>query len=231
LFASIIIMAFASCSARIDGTVKDGGAADLTLKASLGTRTTAIIGSLRAFMGDKADAPVLDGQAIGRSIAALPGMRGVSLKNTGPSAVEGSISVANLGDFLASGNPKSRLVTYAESKEKGSSSIVIILDRDTIPEFISRLSPEVGDYLSALMVPVVLGETSSAKEYLDLVSSIYGKSLADEIVQARIHSYIEFPRPIMLVKGGTAAGKKAEFNIPLLDVFVLEKPLRYEVWW
>jgi len=227
-----LALAFFSCSARIDGIVKEGGAADLILKASLQSRTAALISSLRAFMGS-ADmaAPVLDGPAIGRSMAASPGIKTVSLVNTTPSALDGSLQITNVGDFLASGNTKSRFVTFAEGKDAGSSSIIVILDRDSVPEFISKLSPEVSDYLSALMAPVVLGETSSAKEYLDLVASIYGRPLSDEIAQARIQAFVEFPRPITDISGGIATGKKAEFNIPLLNILVMENPLSYKVSW
>ena len=230
LLASIV-MVFIACSARIDGVVREGGAGDLTLKASLAPRTSALIRSLRSFMGDDSNMPVLDGKAIGQSMAVMPGMKAVALSNTSPEALEGSIVVANLGDFLASGNTKGRLVTYAEKKESGASSITITLDRSSIPEFVKRLSPEVEDYLSALMVPVILGETMSAKEYLDLVASVYGRPLADEIAAAQIHSYIEFPRPVTFVRGGNAAGKQAQFDIPLLDIFVLEQPLSYQVNW
>jgi len=226
-----LAMASVSCSARIDGVLQTGGKADLVLQASLENRTTALIRSLRNFVGDDTGAPTLDSQSINSSMAAAPGIRDVSLKNTGPSALEGSIALSNVGDFLASENAKSSLVTYAEGNGAGSSSIIIILDRDTIPVLVSKLSPDVEDYLSALMVPVVLGETSTAKEYLDLVASVYGRPLADEIAASRIRAFIEFPRPVTNVLGGKASGNRAEFDIPLLDIFVLEKPLRYEVNW
>jgi len=230
LFFPLAIVCF-SCSARIDGAVKEGGSAELKIAASLEPRTASLIRSLRAFMGGDTNAVVLDGQAISRSMAASPGIKTVSLVNTGPSALEGSLEITNVGDFLASGNTKSRFVTFTEGKEAGSSSIVVVLDRDSVPEFVSKLSPEVSDYLSALMAPVILGESSGAKDYLDLVASVYGRPLADEIASARIRAFIEFPRSITDIRGGNAAGKKAEFNIPLLDILVLENPLRYEVYW
>ena len=129
------------------------------------------------------------------------------------------------------GNTKGRFITYSEGREPGTSSIVIVLDKVSAPELISRLSPEVEDYLSALMAPVVTGEICTRQEYLDLTASVYGRPLANEINAARIRAFIEFPRPITAVKGGTAAGKRAEFEVPLVDILVLELPLRYEVNW
>jgi hypothetical protein len=81
------------------------------------------------------------------------------------------------------------------------------------------------------MAPVALGEYMAAGEYLSLVAMIYGRPLADEIAAARIRASIEFPRAVTSITGGTSAGRRAEFDIPLLDILVLEKPLRYEINW
>ena len=230
LFLPLFIMFF-SCSARIDGTVAEGGAAEITLKTSLEPRTAAIIQSLQGFLGDTAGGPILDGPAIGRSMAAAPGIKSVSLENTGPAALDGLISVSNVGDFLATAGSENRFVTYTEGQAAGSSSVVISLDKKIAPQIISRLSPEAEGYLSALMAPAVLGEDMAEQEYLGLLTMVYGRAMADEVAAARILASIEFPRPVTSVQGGNAAGRRAEFEVPLLDILVLERPLRYEVKW
>ena len=226
-----LLTVFFSCSARIEGVVREGGAADLTIETALEPRTTTLIRSLRSFMGASAEAPILDGAAIGRSLAAAPGIRSVALENTGPSSLNGSISISNVGDFLAAGDGKSRFVTYTEGRRPGTSSVVITLNRDSAPLLIARLSPEATQYLSALMAPAVLGEPSTRQEYLALVTMVYGRPLSDEIAAARIRAFIEFPRPVTSVRGGNALGKRAEFDIPLADLLVLETPLQYEIVW
>ena len=230
LFLPFFVMLF-SCSARINGTVAEGGAAEITLKTSLEPRTSAFIGSLRTFLGQTADGPILDGAAIGRSMATAPGIRSVSLQNTGPEALDGLISVSNVGDFLAAGGTESRFITYTEGQTAGSSSVIIALSRESAPHIISLLSPEAEGYLSALMAPAVLGEDMTGQEYLSLLSMVYGRALADEVAAARILASIEFPRSVTAVQGGSAAGRRVEFDVPLLDILVLEKSLRYEVKW
>jgi hypothetical protein len=218
---------FLSCSARIDGVVKVGGAADITVSTSLGPRTVSLVQSLRSFMGDTRNTPILNADTINRSLAAASGIKSASLKNTGSETLEGNITISNVGDFLLS--EKNMFITYNEGAD--SSSITIVLDRNSAPLIISRLSPEVGEYLSALMAPVALGEYMPAKEYLSLVAMIYGSPLADEIAAARIRASLEFPRPVTSVTGGSSNGKRVDFDIPLLDILVLEQPLRYEVNW
>ena len=228
-FVICLLALFFSCSARIDGAVREGGAAELKVQTALEPRTAALIRSLRGFMGEATGAPVLDGPAISRSMAAAPGVLSVSLVNSGPEAMDGSISLSNVGDFLASGVAGNRFITFTEGRD--TSSIVVILDRTTAAELIARLSPEIADYLTALMAPVVLGEPDSSVEYLALVGAVYGRPLANEISEAKIRASIEFPRPIRAIRGGTATGRQALFEVPLLDVLVLAQPLRYEVSW
>jgi hypothetical protein len=230
MVSALVLTLFASCSANINGTISEGGAAEIVLNASLEPAAAGIIRSFHGFMGGAAGAPILDGPAMGRSMAAAPGIRAVALRNTGPAALDGTVSITNIGDFLASDDLKNRFITYTEGGA-GLSSIIITLDRDSSPALISRLSPEIVEYLSALMAPAVLGETGTKQEYLEILSMVYGKQLADEIAAAKIHASVEFPRTVTTVKGGRPAGKRAEFEIPLTDLLVLENPLRYEVYW
>ncbi|MDR2619096.1 MAG: hypothetical protein LBC62_09525 [Treponema sp.] len=228
--AFVFGLACFSCSARIDGTVREGGQADLAVRTALEPRMSALIRSFQAALGSGPAELILDGPAIGRSMAAAPGIGSVSLKNSGPAALEGDIKVAHAGDFLSAGEKK--FITFTEiSGGVPSGSIVIALDRETAPEVIALLSADAVDYLSALMAPAATGEILSRQEYLELVASLYGKAVADEISSARIRAYLDFPGPVVSVRSGTASGRRAEFEVPLLDLLVLDRPLRYEVNW
>ena len=231
IFFVMLFALLTSCSAGITGAVRGGGTAEISVQASLGPRTLALMKNLKGFMGDESDAPMLNADTIGRSLTAAPGIRSASLRNTSLSALEGTISVSDLGNFLAAGDGK--FITYTEGQ--ANSSIIVVFDRNSALLLISALSPEVEEYLSALMAPVVTGETITRGEYLDIVASVYGRPLADEIASARIRAQIEFPRQPLAVLGGNASagsqGRRAEFDIPLLDILVLERQLRYEVSW
>ena len=223
---SLLFLALFSCSTRIDGLVREGGSAEISLESSLEPRTLTLLQSLMGFMG-VAPGAILDGESISRSMALAPGIGSVSLKNAGPAAIEGTISVSNLDRFLSGGD--NAFISYSE--DAGLSSLSIVLNKQNAPLLISRLSPELEGYLSALMAPVVLGETMTKQEYLDLVSSIYSRALANEIAASRMEIFLDFPRPLLEVTGGTSLGRRAEFSIPLADILVLEQPLRYELKW
>lgn len=229
LFLFPLMALFFSCVAEINGVIREGGAAEFTLNTSMGPRTTALINSLRVFAGAAVNTPILDGPAIAQSMALAPGVRAAALRNIGIDALEGSISISNIGDFLALPNAATQFITFTESS--AGSFLVIVLDRVSAPRLISALSPEINDYLLALMAPIALGTPMTAGQYIDLLASIYTRPLADEIAAARIRAVIDFPRPITAIEGGTFSGNRATFDIPLLDILALENTLRYEVRW
>jgi hypothetical protein len=234
-FFIVIIMAFmlaaGSCSARISGTLMENGAADIELETGLEPRMSALIRSFQALAGDKGGAGlILDGKAIGRSMEKAPGIARVSLSNTGPAALKGEIGVSRAGDFLSAGEKKFIDFTGISPGNPGG-HLVVYLDLDTAPDVIALLSADAVDYLSALMAPAATGEALTRRAYLDLVTSFYGKPIADEISAARIRAVFEFPGVITAIQGGTASGRRAEFDVPLVDLLVLDRALRYEVSW
>lgn len=220
---------FSSCSGEISGALAAGGSGDFTVKAALKPRMGALIGRFSAAMGEgRARANVLDGAAIGASMSKAPGVRSAVFKNTAPAAIEGPVQISNIAEFLAPGGGKG-FISLAPAGD--AVRLGIRLSRETGPDILSLVSPEITDYLSVLMAPIATGEEVSKSEYLDLVASVYGRDIAAEIREGRIKAEIDFPGPIRSVKGGSFAKNRASFDIPLLDLLVLESPLEYEVMW
>jgi hypothetical protein len=239
---TLTLLLFAvSCAARINGSLQGDGQANLQVNVALEPRMTALIGGLAAASGAmQPGAPILDGPAIAVSMAKAPGVASVSLKNTTPTAIEGPVKIARIGDFLApglaasaaQGKKSSGFITFEQSAPPQTGGrCTINLSLDSGQEILTLISPDMGDYLSALMAPLATGEVLTKTEYLALVASVYGKGIADEMAKAFFRASIEFPGPVRSVIGGTSSGKKAEFAIPLLDILVLETPLSYEVTW
>ena len=236
-FFPVIVLLCVSCNARLSGSLMEDGQADLQIYTALEPRITRLIGILAAASGtkkqdsSKMDAPILDGPAIAASMAHAPGIASVSLKNTAPAAIEGPVKISKVGDFLSvRGTKNFSFIDYKQSSSAGG-SCTVNLSLDSGPEILALISPDIVDYLSALMAPLATGEKMTTAEYLADISAIYGSGIADEISKALVRAAIDFPGAIQSVKGGTFSGKKAEFTIPLVDILVLEKPLSYEVIW
>jgi len=233
-----LLLLCASCAAQINGSLKGDGQADLQIRAALEPRMTALIGGLAAATGAaQPGAAILDGPAIAASMSSAPGVASVSFKNTAPAAIEGPVKIARIGDFLAPGMAasttvsakKASFINFEQNAPGGKCTVNLSLDSG--PEILTLISPEISDYLSALMAPLATGEPLTKTEYLVLVGSLYGRGIADEISKAAIRASIDFPGPIQNAQGGTFSGNRANFVIPLLDILVLETPLSYEVIW
>jgi hypothetical protein len=220
---------FSSCSARIEGALLQDGSANLRVDAALEPQMTNLLRVLQA-MGNRqaAGAPLLDGPAMARSMASAPGVASVSFNNKGPAAIAGTIAISRIDAFLSAPaqTGETPFITYDPNGR-----LQFFLDLRSAPQALLLFSPELVGYLSSLMAPIATGVTLSKDEYLMLVSSIYGRPLADEIAAARINAAIDFPGTITAIQGGEFQGSRAQFSIPLIDVLVLEKPLIYEVRW
>jgi hypothetical protein len=145
------------------------------------------------------------------------GLVSASLRNTGPSAVEGTILIRRINEY--------GFFVFEQGR------CLININRGNGSQMLENLSADITDYLNALMAPIATGEEMSKTEYLDLVASFYNRNISDEIALSRVRASLEFPGVITGVTGGTSSGRMAEFDIPLLDLLVLETPLVYEVRW
>jgi len=221
-----VFLTLVSCAARINGSVSADGSAAFSVDMSMGPRMVSLIRSLNSAGGQDSDI-VLDGPAIAQSMS-MEGISSVSFKNTAPAAVQGDIRVSNVNRFLSEGD-KAGFIIFEQHSSGGSCRININLDNG--PVILESLSPEISDYLNALMAPIATGENLSKNEYLDLVASFYNRAISSEISGSRISAFIDFPGAISDVKGGTFTGRRAVFDISLLDFLVLDTPLNYEVTW
>jgi len=219
-----------SCATRIDGAIAENGKSHLDVDASLKPRITALARTLAA-AGGQENSLILDGPAIAKSLSDSSSKDTYAvLKNTSPSAIEGKIDIGNINRlFLSVGGDAERFVKFEQGKNGGK--CVFYIDLENGPVFLNLISPEIAAYLNVLMAPIATGEEMTKTEYLALVSSIFSKAVSDEIASSRINISIGFPGQVTSAAGGTVKGSLAVFEIPLLDILVLETPLTYEVNW
>jgi hypothetical protein len=233
---AVLALVMAGCSARVTGHLNLGTRAaeglpeaELEIKAGLETEMTAL---LRSMAGNTA-ASLIDGLAISRSFTAAPGVAQALLLNVSPSSVEGTVAIASFDSFLAAPALRFKFITVETHADGGN--FVVSLDRSLGPEIVRLLSEDAADYLSAVMAPISTGEVLTVGEYLDLVTSVYGAKIAAEIARSRIVLEIDFPGPISAISEGgkkdSSLASKALFDLPLVDLLVLEKPLIHRVAW
>jgi hypothetical protein len=97
LFAAFAAVSLFSCSAAVTGRLEQDASGALSLKAALEPKTAALVRSFGALGGGPsggAKGPLLDSQAINRSLRAAPGIKTTALKNTAADSIEGTIAVS-----------------------------------------------------------------------------------------------------------------------------------------
>jgi len=232
LFSFVV---FASCSAQINGSIKANGQAELYISASLEPRIISLLGRFAEASGTaQPETSFLDGPDISASFAKAPGVAFALLKNVSKNAIEGPVTISQIQDLLkyeTNGSGVKHFIHFVQQSPSAPGRCSINLDLESGPELLALISPDISDYLSALMAPIATGERLSKSEYLLLVASVYGKGIADEISKAAVKIAVDFPGQVQSVSKGSFSGKKAECSIPLLEILVLEQPFNYEAVW
>ncbi|MDR1215237.1 MAG: hypothetical protein LBK25_00985 [Treponema sp.] len=233
----VAFMLLTSCSAQIAGVVSDDGSADITIQSGLQPSMTELIHSLFK-IGGGVSQNIIDANSINASISASKGVKTARFRNITSSAIEGTISLSRINDFLSVAGQRSQFLTF----DSQNGRLLVVIDRTSAPRIVSLLSPDFVDYLSCLMSPAALEDYQYIKtkaEYLDELQNFFGSfkdkklaaNLVSDIKKANIRITIDFPKDVKSVQGGHFSGKRAEFDAPLLDLLVLETPLTYEVRW
>jgi hypothetical protein len=225
LCAGLAVLSLFSCASQINGSVFRDSSAVFMTDMALQPRMTAMIRALSAASG-RTDGTIVNGAAISLSMSESPGIESVALVNTSPSSVKGAIGFSNINDFLVSVDGR-KFIDFDQAAKRCQ----INMNFENGPEILTLFSPDVIEYLNALMAPVVTGEKMSKLEYLNLITMFYSRAIRDEIEGSSIRAVVDFPGDITEVKGGTFSGRSASFNIPLVDLLVLDTPISYEVKW
>ena len=197
-----------------------------------------------AFSFSNADR-LLDAASITKSLSAARGIKSAAFRSVTGSSLAGTIDISNANEFLSnSALPNGQFVKFEQDGKTGR--LEISLDRSFSPDLFALLSPDLPEYLSVLLMsPAAEAQwqyITTKADYLAELRAYYrnvlprdkkklADDLASEIASAQIHMAIDFPKPVRSVQGGRFSGKRAEFDIPLLDLLVLETPMRYVVEW
>ncbi|MDR3302464.1 MAG: hypothetical protein LBT01_08080 [Spirochaetaceae bacterium] len=230
---------FVACSGQIEGTFTMTGHGDLKLSAELQPKTAALIRKIASGTGGAPSQALLNGAALSKGFSALNGIEKAVFVNKTPNLVDGQLAITRIDELIAeqtgagTGTANRRFITWEQNAEGGRA--LIYLDRASAPAVVASLSETLYDYLSTVMAPVSTGEELSLSDYLELVKAVYGEDIAQEIAASRLRLRLKFPAKIgsMLssAQGGTSSGANAAFDIPLVELLVLEKPFFCDIKW
>lgn len=216
------VLVFWSCAeGRLAVKLDSPQAATVQFSFVLGEKTLNLIRNLSGSPNLGIDMGVVE-----EGLKALPGVERLSLKNISPHALEGTLQMNNIPLFL--NRVPVGTVSFFSS---GGGSLELQFSRNNREALLALFSPDVQDYLEALMAPVVTGEKLSRAEYLSLIESVYGAALRREIEQSRLRITCTVPGTITTIAGGTSDGRVGNFSLSVIDFLVLEQPVVLKLGW
>lgn len=206
-------LACTGCTSSLEiQALKDGGAL-VSFSAGLGRAFRTVVTSLS---GENADSALFNAGDMASQFRAA-GMDDAKVTVPTDSSVDVSMKLrAGASDPVS----KAGLVSFA--KNGSSSSMTLTLSPANLSTLYSSLPDTVQSYIDLFMAPVFTGESMTKSEYLDLVASVYGQDLADEIAESSVSIVLSAP---------DVSGKKKKVSVPLADLLASPAPLTYTVSW
>lgn len=128
------------------------------------------------------------------------------------------------------------LLEKAVSCSKTNKTLAVTISGESIHAAMRVMPQSTNDYLDLLMAPVFSGERMTAGEYVDVIASAYGKTLADELEKSEFTLTVRCPASVASAKIDAPAtcateGNQAVYRIPLASLLAMEKPFTARAAW
>lgn len=195
IFASAICL-FTSCENEIRIRANVNGV-DFSYKSKAGAVFSEALNAMEN-EGEEGFSPevlteMFESAGFERVSAVCPDKTSFEVKGTLPEAADDPLSKAGMLSFSVDGN-----------------FIRLNITRETLKFFYNNSSQDIQNIIDMLMSPTFTDDEMTDEEYLDLISSVYGQKLADEISLSTIKFVLESP-----------SGKVSRHTVSLLTLLNL----------
>jgi hypothetical protein len=154
----------------------------------------------------------------------------ITMVKTGETSYFFDFDFTSLQQFLLEMNklePQSILTVAPSGK---NTSMKFYLDLKNYPQ-LAKMIPFLSDPNFETFGPLY-NEGLSAADYLDMISYILGEEGPDAIMESVISIRITTPTNLISHQGGTKIGvNSVRFDIPLIDILLLAKPISFSATW
>ena len=206
---------FASCSGKISVSAENDGSATVDVSSNLGSAVVQTIQSLNTNESSKNGA-IYNAEQI-RMQLLKSGLTGVQVSVPKQTELDIRATVEN----LTKGLPNiPGAITFISGKT-GENTLTLTLSPEILQKAVSLLPEDYTPYTDLFMAPVFTGETMTSVEYEDLIASVYGDALKEEIKKSVLTLTLLSPD----------ARKSAVYTIPIVDLLTMETPKFYTVKW
>ena len=202
LFCSVILF-LTSCKSQIKITFSKN-ACTVKYSTKLGK---ALFDTFYAFAGETESERIFDTEQF-KQIFSEGGLKNVSAESKviDEISIQGDID-GNNGDFISGSS-------IIKSSNNGK-NVEIEFSRNNLLKMYDNMPSIMRSYIDLLMAPVFTEEEMSNEEYLELISSVYGQILADEIKTSTVDFIVVL-----------SDGKTKQFSLELIDLINIKTDIK-----
>ena len=227
------ICLFTSCSPVLKVAVAPNGDISYSVESSV---APIIEETVRSFTGAGEDLPLFNETQILQALNTA-GLEQVSVKTPSNSSLVISAKIdrveskpavtTNLGSGIVCEDMVPQIagaIGYCHSNQAGQRKLALTISPNVLQQIMAIMPLETVEYLDLLSAPILTGETMSASEYIDLISVIYGDSVAKELKNAAIKILVTVPSSVQSASVSIPSGKtqvkgeNVEFTLGLPDL-------------
>ena len=202
LFCSVILF-LTSCKSQIKITFSKN-ACTVKYSTKLGK---ALFDSFYVFAGETESERIFDTEQF-KQIFSEGGLKNVSAESKviDEISIQGDID-GNNGDFISGSS-------IIKSSNNGK-NVEIEFSRNNLLKMYDNMPSIMRSYIDLFMAPVFTEEEMSNEEYLELISSVYGQILADEIKTSTVDFIVVL-----------SDGKTKQFSLELIDLINIKTDIK-----
>ena len=202
LFCSVILF-LTSCKSQIKITFSKN-ACTVKYSTKLGK---ALFDTFYAFAGETESERIFDTEQF-KQIFSEGGLKNVSAESKviDEISIQGDID-GNNGDFISR-------ASIIKSSNNGK-NVEIEFSRNNLLKMYDNMPSIMRSYIDLFMAPVFTEEEMSNEEYLELISSVYGQILADEIKTSTVDFIVVL-----------SDGKTKQFSLELIDLIHIKTDIK-----
>lgn len=202
LFCSVILF-LTSCKSQIKITFSKN-ACTVKYSTKLGK---ALFDTFYAFAGETESEKIFDTEQF-KQIFSEGGLKNVSAESKviDEISIQGDID-GNNGDFISG-------ASIIKSSNNGK-NVEIEFSKNNLLKMYDNMPSIMRSYIDLFMAPVFTEEEMSNEEYLELISSVYGQILADEIKTSTVDFIVVM-----------SDGKTKQFSLELIDLINIKTDIK-----
>ncbi|HWR11048.1 MAG TPA: hypothetical protein VN445_04465 [Rectinemataceae bacterium] len=227
-------MTLASCSGRLETTIRNDMSARMALRLEV---PEALSARVRQIGGIASKSELFDVTALKEEFS---GRKSIFLVDVSAPSPESLTSVIWVPDIRAFVDDRSlvpaTMITFKSIPASGSQpaqrELSVSLTRDNAAAAFALFPGVDGKVLDSLSPPALEKDPITAEEYrMNLETVIIGKKTMPAFDACALDVAITAPRTILSSSGGTVQGQVFKVKIPFFDMLTLEKPISFSIRW